>query len=61
MSIVEFRNVLVHGYDVVDAEQVWAAVTDDLTRLIDSIEDLLGDISSDPESMNVLEDGKDRK
>ena len=58
---MEFRNVLVHGYDVVDAEQVWAAVTDDLTRLIDSIEDLLGDISSDPESMNVLEDGKDRK
>ena len=58
---MEFRNVLVHGYDVVDAEQVWAAVTDDLPRLIDSIEDLLGDISSDPESMNVLEDGKDRK
>ena len=40
-SIVAFRNVLVHGYDVIDAEQVWAAVTDDLERLSGSIRVLL--------------------
>ena len=40
-SIVAFRNVLVHGYDVIDAEQVWAAITDDLPQLIGSIQVLL--------------------
>ena len=33
-SIVAFRNVLVHGYDLIDAEQVWAAITDDLSPRI---------------------------
>jgi len=31
---VAFRNVLVHGYDLIDAEQVWAAITDDLSPRI---------------------------
>jgi uncharacterized protein with HEPN domain len=42
-SIVGFRNVLVHGYDVVDEAQVWSAVTDDLEPLIASIRALLGE------------------
>jgi uncharacterized protein with HEPN domain len=40
-SIVGFRNVLVHGYDVVDEEQVWAAITDELEYLIATAEGLL--------------------
>ena len=40
-SIAGFRHVLVHGYDVVDPEQVWAAVTDDLGPLIEAFEHLL--------------------
>ena len=31
--IVGFRNVLAHGYDVVDDEVVWDAVTTDLPEL----------------------------
>jgi len=40
-GIVGFRNVLVHGYDVVDEEQVWAAITDDLEQLVAAVEALL--------------------
>jgi uncharacterized protein with HEPN domain len=42
-SIVGFRNVLVHGYDVVEEAQVWSAVTDDLEQLVASIRALLGE------------------
>ena len=31
--IVGFRNVLAHGYDIVDDEAVWSAITDDLPTL----------------------------
>ncbi len=41
-SIVGFRNVLVHGYDIVDEMQVWSAVSDDLGPLVGSIRTLLG-------------------
>jgi hypothetical protein len=47
-------NVLVHGYDVVDSEQVWAAVTEDLAHLVDSIEGLIGERPSGPEPRDVL-------
>jgi uncharacterized protein with HEPN domain len=40
---VGFRNVLVHGYDVVDEQQVWAAITDELEDLIASAERLLNE------------------
>ena len=42
-SIVGFRNVLVHGYDVIDVDQVWAAVTDDIRSLVVSIRALLAE------------------
>jgi len=60
-SIVGFRNVLVHGYDVIDTEQVWAAVTEDLGHLVGSIEGLLGERPSGPGPRDVPEAGKDRK
>ena len=40
-SVVAFRSVLVHGYDVVDPEQVWSAVEDDLERLAAAVAGLL--------------------
>ena len=42
-SIVGFRNVLVHGYDIVDEIQIWSAVTDDLDPLVQSTRTLLGE------------------
>lgn len=39
--IVGFRNVLAHGYDVVDDEVVWDAVTTDLPELAARVEAML--------------------
>ena len=41
--IIGFRNVLAHGYDVVDDEVVWDAVTTDLPELTASVEALLAE------------------
>jgi len=38
--IIEFRNILIHGYDVVDESIVWNAVTGHLPILIAEIRDL---------------------
>jgi uncharacterized protein with HEPN domain len=40
--IVSFRNVLIHGYDVVEDEIVWDVATRDLPTLYEQVEDLLG-------------------
>jgi uncharacterized protein with HEPN domain len=32
-QIIAFRNVLIHGHDLVDDAQVWRVITDDLPRL----------------------------
>jgi uncharacterized protein with HEPN domain len=32
-EIVAFRNILIHGYAVIDRARVWRAVVDDLPRL----------------------------
>ena len=39
--IIGFRNILIHGYDVVDEAIVWQAVTKHLPILIKEIKDIL--------------------
>ena len=35
--IIGFRNILIHGYDIVDEKIVWNAVTDHLPILANEI------------------------
>ena len=39
--IIGFRNVLVHGYDVIDDATVWSAVVDSVPVLLVEAETLL--------------------
>jgi len=39
-QIVAFRNVLIHGYDLIDDEQVWRVVQNDLPSLIETVREL---------------------
>lgn len=39
--IIGFRNILIHGYDIVDAGIVWKAVTEHLPILVREIEEIL--------------------
>jgi uncharacterized protein with HEPN domain len=38
-----FRNVLIHGYDLIDDVQVWGVITHDLPRLEQQVTQLLGE------------------
>jgi uncharacterized protein YutE (UPF0331/DUF86 family) len=40
----KFRNVLSHGYDLVDPAIVWSAVQDDLAPLLKDVEALLATV-----------------
>jgi uncharacterized protein with HEPN domain len=40
-EIIGFRNVLVHGYGVLNMQTIWETVRDDLPRLIQQVESLL--------------------
>jgi len=40
-QIIRFRNRLIHGYDVIDFEIVWAVIKRDIPRLRQEIETLL--------------------
>ena len=42
--IVGFRNVLAHGYEIVDDEVVWDAATTDLPALATCVEALLAEL-----------------
>ena len=39
--IIEFRNILIHGYDIVDEAIVWQAVTNHLPTLVRQVNELL--------------------
>jgi uncharacterized protein with HEPN domain len=39
--IIGFRNILIHGYDIVDERIVWNAITNHLPILVKDIERLL--------------------
>ena len=41
--IIAFRNVLIHGYTLVDSRLVWQAVTEDLPTLVSEVETLLAE------------------
>ena|SRR5437899_11866656 len=40
-QIIAFRNVLIHGYDLIDHAQVWQVITHDLPRLEQQVSELL--------------------
>jgi uncharacterized protein with HEPN domain len=40
--IIGFRNVLIHGYSIVNHERVWSTIMDDLPKLLAEVEALLG-------------------
>ena len=42
---IAFRNVLIHGYDIIDPAIVWSAITDDLAPLLGEVEALLGTLN----------------
>ena len=44
--IVSFRNVLAHGYDVVDDEVVWDAIATDLPELTAKVEAMLEELEA---------------
>ncbi|HMP34098.1 MAG TPA: DUF86 domain-containing protein [Kiritimatiellia bacterium] len=40
-EIISFRNILIHGYDIIDDRIVWAVIQEDLDNLIEDAEHLL--------------------
>jgi uncharacterized protein with HEPN domain len=57
--IMGFRNVLAHGYDVVDDVVVWSAITIDLPELVRTVEVLLEglDVRSAGQAQNPGREG----
>lgn len=39
--IIAFRNVLIHGYDLVNHEEVWKIIKNNLPQLLSEVEELL--------------------
>jgi uncharacterized protein with HEPN domain len=40
-QIIAFRNVLIHGYDLINDAQVWQVITHDVPRLEQQVSELL--------------------
>jgi len=45
--IVAFRNLLIHGYAVVDHDTVWGVIHHALPDLRHAVEDILGELTAD--------------
>ncbi|NSW56525.1 MAG: DUF86 domain-containing protein [Armatimonadetes bacterium] len=45
--VIAFRNVLIHGYDVVAPDEVWRIAEDSLPRLLEQVRALLSDTQSE--------------
>ncbi len=45
-QIVAFRNLLIHGYDVIDDSLVWDVITEDMPNLLSDVLTLLGSPAS---------------
>lgn len=45
-EIVGFRNVLIHGYDIVDRSAVWKAITVEIPLLVASVSGLLAELDA---------------
>ena len=45
-EIIGFRNVLIHGYDIVDRRAVWTAITVEIPLLVASAGALLSELDS---------------
>lgn len=41
-EIIGFRNVIAHGYDVVEDEIVWESITNDIPLLTSQLKDIIG-------------------
>ena len=46
-AVVDFRNVLVHGYSIVRSERVWQSITIDLPLLLAEVRSLLPPLRRD--------------
>jgi len=40
-QIIAFRNILIHGYDIIDQAKVWQVIADDLPELRNQVTELL--------------------
>ena len=47
--IIGLRNVLIHGYSIVNHERVWRIIEDDLPKLLAEVEALLGAPAKGPD------------
>ncbi len=41
-QIVDFRNMLIHGYDLIDHRIVWSTIAEKIPLLVAEVESLLG-------------------
>ena len=46
-QIIAFRNVLAHGYDLIENDRVWSVVQNELPRLLHAVEELLRESSGE--------------
>ncbi len=45
--VIAFRNVLIHGYDIVAPGEVWRIAQESLPRLLEQVQALLSDTQSE--------------